>query len=141
MRELKNPKEFGQAVLRDFIRVIDELYPEGSNPGVLEREAAEHESFAQNHAQAYLSRESYFKRLDEHVLSGDQPLVILGESGSGKSALLANWALRFREEHPNEFVLMHFIGATSGLKNIDRTGQFCHYKKYSNRTAAEVFPQ
>jgi tetratricopeptide (TPR) repeat protein len=38
---------------------------------------------------------------------------VLGESGGGKSALLANWVLRRREQqHPDEFLLIHFIGGT-----------------------------
>ena len=38
--------------------------------------------------------------------------MVLGDSGSGKTALLANWALRYRQEHPDVLLLMHFIGAT-----------------------------
>jgi hypothetical protein len=34
---------------------------------------------------------------------------LLGESGSGKSALLANWAVQYRAAHPDTLVLMHFI--------------------------------
>ena len=44
----------------------------------------------------------------------DSVLVILGPSGSGKSALLANWALHWRETHPDEFVFLHFLGTTPG---------------------------
>ena len=40
------------------------------------------------------------------------PLIVVGESGLGKSALLSNWALGYREQHPDDCVLMHFIGAT-----------------------------
>ena len=107
-----NPKEFGQTVLQDLTAVINELYPEGSQPDPLDREAAEHEIFAQSRVQLYIGRQSYFDQLDTHARSDGQPLVILGESGSGKSALLANWAMRYRTEHPDELVLMHFIGAT-----------------------------
>ncbi|MFC1596736.1 DUF4062 domain-containing protein [Planctomycetota bacterium] len=38
--------------------------------------------------------------------------LVLGESGSGKSALLANWALRYCQAHPDDLLLMHFIGGT-----------------------------
>ena len=109
-----NPKEFGQTVLRDLTAIIDELYPEGSQPDPLNREAAEHEVFALSRAQVYIGRQTYFDQLDAHARSEGKPLVVLGESGSGKSALLANWAMRYRKEHPNELVLMHFIGATPG---------------------------
>jgi tetratricopeptide (TPR) repeat protein len=110
----QNPKEFGQMVLKDLTAIIDRLYPEGSQPDPLDREAAEHEIFAHSRAQVHIGRQAYFDRLDAHARSKGEPLVILGESGSGKSALLANWAIRYRKEHPDELVLMHFIGATPG---------------------------
>lgn len=46
-------------------------------------------------------------------MAGDgPPLVVLGESGSGKSALLANWSLHYRDQHPDDFVLLHFLGSS-----------------------------
>ncbi len=42
------------------------------------------------------------------------PLVVLGESGSGKSALLANWLRDWRVAHPGDFVFQHYIGGTPG---------------------------
>ncbi|MCJ7664201.1 MAG: NACHT domain-containing protein, partial [Desulfobacterales bacterium] len=110
----RDPEELGKLVLQDLTAVIDRLFPEGSQPDPLDREAAEHEVFAQNRARVYIGRQTYFERLDAHARGEDEPLVVLGDSGLGKSALLANWALRYREEHPGELVLMHFIGATPG---------------------------
>ncbi len=106
------PKALGTLVLRDLSAVIDELYPEGTEPEPLEREGAEHEAFARSRATVYIGRREYFERLDAHVAGGDPPLVVLGESGSGKSALLSNWALGYRNSHPDELVLMHFIGSS-----------------------------
>jgi hypothetical protein len=107
-----NPKQLGEWVLRDLIRLIDDLYPEGSQPDPLDREAIEHEAFAASRARVYIGRKAYFDRLDEHAQGNSPPLTILGDSGSGKSALLANWAIRYRTSHPQDLVLMHFIGAT-----------------------------
>jgi len=70
--------------------IIDEFYPEGSQPDPLDREAAEHEVFAISRARVYIGRQTYFDQLDAHARSEGEPLVVLGESGSGKSALLAN---------------------------------------------------
>jgi hypothetical protein len=107
-----NPQALGELVLRDFTALIDRLYPPGSEPDPLDREALDHEAFAQSRARVYIGRQSYYDRLDEHARSDGQPLVVLGESGAGKSALLSNWALRYRAAHPDELLLMHFIGAT-----------------------------
>ena len=100
-------------VLEDFTRLIDRLFPEGSQPDPLDRDALEHEAYAHNRRRVYIGRHEYFDRLDTHVAGdGDRPLVILGESGSGKSALLANWATRYRQTHSDVLLIEHYIGAT-----------------------------
>jgi tetratricopeptide (TPR) repeat protein len=107
-----NPKELGEWVLQDLTTVIDQHFPEDSRPDQLGSEASEHEIFAASRSVVYIGRQAYFDQLDSHVQGAGPPVVVLGESGSGKSALLANWAYHYRATHPNDFVLMHFIGAT-----------------------------
>lgn len=109
----RDSKQLGEWVLDDMTAVIDRLFPEGSQLDPLERETAEHEVFAASRANVYIGGQAYFKQLNTHCQSDELPLVILGESGSGKSALLANWALKYRAEHPEVLVLMHFIGGTA----------------------------
>src|SRR5262249_42782985 len=43
---------------------------------------------------------------------GETPLLLTGESGLGKSAALARFVRDFRQEHPERFVLAHFVGAS-----------------------------
>jgi tetratricopeptide (TPR) repeat protein len=117
-----DPRAFGSLVLEDLGGVIDRLFPEGSQPDALDRDAWEHEAFARSRAAietppgeragAYVGRQEYFDRLNQHAAGNGPPLVVLGESGSGKSALLANWALAYRNGHSDELLLLHFIGAT-----------------------------
>jgi tetratricopeptide (TPR) repeat protein len=108
----RDPRALADLVLSDLVAMVDRLYPAGSEPDPLDREEAEHEAFARARAQVYIARSSYFLALDEHVAGAGAPLVVRGESGSGKSSLLANWALRHREEATREILLMHFVGAT-----------------------------
>ena len=108
----RSPQELGEWVLADLTAIIDSLYPEGSIPDALAREAEKHEAFARSKARLYIGGEKYLRSLRSHNWKDNVPLVVTGESGSGKSALLANWALRYREAHPKELVLMHFIGAS-----------------------------
>ncbi len=107
-----NPKALEALVLEDLTRVISTRYPPDDKISPLDRDALDHEAFAQSRSQVYIGRDEYFNSLDKHILSNEPPLVILGESGSGKSALLANWALKYKEEHPDELLIMHFIGAS-----------------------------
>ncbi len=107
------PETLGELVLKDFTAVIDALFPEGSKPDLLDREAMDHEAFAQSRERVYIGRQEYFDHLDAHAAANTtEPLVILGDSGVGKSSLLANWVARYRQMHQDEFVLQHYIGAT-----------------------------
>lgn len=108
----RDAKQLGELILRDLTAMIDRLYPEGSQPDPLDRDAADHDAFARSRADVYIGRQEYFDRLDAHAQSDAQPLIVLGESGVGKSALLANWAFAHREKYPNDVLLLHFIGAT-----------------------------
>lgn len=64
------------------------------------------------------TKDVYFTTLDQHAdtLEGDvkPPLVLVGNEGSGKSALLANWVSKRREhKHRDEFLFQHFVGCTT----------------------------
>ena len=107
-----NPHELGKLVLEDLTSVIDKLFPEGEQPDPLDREAAEHEAYAQNRFKVYIGRKEYFDILNDHAKEDGPPLVVLGESGSGKSALLSNWAIKYRKKHKKDLFIMHFIGST-----------------------------
>jgi tetratricopeptide (TPR) repeat protein len=108
-----DPKQLGDWILEDFTRLINELFPEGLPHDPLAREALDHEAFARSRERVYIGRKEYFDQLNAYADGGgNQPLVVLGESGSGKSALLANWTTRYRQAHPDVFLLEHYIGAT-----------------------------
>jgi nephrocystin-3 len=117
-----DPKALGELVLKDMTGAIDRLFPEGTQPDALDREAAEHEIFASSRCVVevrpgekvgvYIGRREYTDRLDAHAVGDGPPLVVLGESGSGKTALLANWERGYRATHKGELTIQHFIGAT-----------------------------
>ena len=107
-----DPGEVADSILEDLWKIIDEEYPAGSRLGPLDQEIIDHEQFAESRRRVYIGREEYFQRLDHHVQSDNQPLVITGESGSGKSALLANWVYRFRKENPDLFIIQHYVGSS-----------------------------
>lgn len=102
----------GQLILKDLKGAIDNEYPE-QHLTPLEHDRLDHEVFAESRAKVYIGRQEYFDRLDDHASGTGSPLVVLGESGSGKSALLANWAFRYREKYPDTFLLTHFIGSST----------------------------
>ena len=64
--------------------------------------------------------------MDQHAdtLENDSkhPLVLLGEEGSGKSALLANWLARRKEKkHKDEFLFQHYVGCSTPSLQLSHT--------------------
>ncbi|MBK6860463.1 MAG: tetratricopeptide repeat protein [Saprospiraceae bacterium] len=108
-----NPKQLALDILEDLKLAIEKAYPLELVPDSLTRESLEHEAFAESRRKTYIGRQSYFDRLDKHVTEEGTPLVITGESGIGKSALLANWTKHWKEAHGDDFIFQHYIGGTT----------------------------
>jgi hypothetical protein len=104
-----DPKALADLVYEDLRGVIEARFPPQALD-VLEREAAEHEAYARSRARVYVGRPEYFARLEGHAAGDGPPLAVVGESGAGKSALLANWALGRPASCPT---VLHFIGASA----------------------------
>jgi len=86
-----DPGTLAALVLEQIKAAIETQFPKSDIPDPLDREARDHEAFAEIRQHTYIGRPDYFEVLDHHVTGEDAPLVLLGDSGSGKSALLANW--------------------------------------------------
>jgi len=107
-----NPEVLGDLIQADFIKIIDEIYPPNEVPDPLDQEANRHEEHARSRRDLYIARPALFDFLDQHVGSAEPPLVLTGESGCGKTALLANWVERYRLSHPEDLIVQHYIGST-----------------------------
>jgi len=65
-----------------------------------------HEAFVEERSHLHIGRIEEATLLTKHVIGTDrQPVVITGESGSGKSAFLATWYRGYAVEHPDDYVL------------------------------------
>ncbi len=108
-----NPERLGEWILEDFTALIGRLYPKDKIPDPLDQEAARHEAYAQSRRLAFVGRSNLLRQMDDHVgTAGAKPLVLTGESGCGKSALLAEWAARWRMENPDDLIIQHYTGST-----------------------------
>lgn len=108
-----NPVTLAALVLADLSDAIEVQFPKANIPDSLMREAQDHEAFAEIRRRTYIGRDEYFTALDHHAAGEGSPLVLLGQSGGGKSALLANWLERWRYNHPGDFIVQHYIGSTT----------------------------
>ena len=108
-----NPQSLAPIILQQLKDAIDKQFPKESIPDLLTREDKDHEAFAEKLRHTYIVRQNYFEALNQHVTAEGRPLLVLGDSGSGKSALLANWIWHWRQEHPKDFIFQHYIGGTT----------------------------
>ena len=124
-----SPQQLGEWVRNDLVALLDSLYPAGGRSSWLERERNDHEGFAATRRRAYVENRKILAQLDGYVEDGawrnddedgtvqsgrrSLPLVITGESGAGKSALLAHWSEQFRRNNPDTFLVTHYVGATA----------------------------
>ena len=106
-----NPEVLAEIVRKQFNDLIDSLYPEYQTPDPLTQERLSHEAHAKNKLFGCIERPVHMKALTDfadRADTGGQGLVLTGESGGGKTALLAAWA----QENPDDFLFQHYFGAT-----------------------------
>ena len=107
-----DPAALGALVQADLKKAIEQDFPY-VDLDPLDQETNDQEVFADSRCKVYVRPDAIFKILDQQAEGSQVPLVLTGESGVGKSALLANWATEYRGMHPEVFLLSHFIGATA----------------------------
>ncbi|KAH3744867.1 tetratricopeptide repeat protein [Pelomyxa schiedti] len=111
-----NPDEFASLVLSDLLALIERDFPTNATISPMQAAVAVHTLFASMRSQAYIGRYEYNNVIERHLKENNTlPLVITGDSGSGKSSMLASWIHQYLEEQhqlstPSEdFLFFHFI--------------------------------
>lgn len=116
VRTFTRLEELGEQVFADLTAVLDRDWPltkdAATRDSELEAEHRLHENFAATRRRAYIADPEQTRALSEHVKSGNKPLVVYGESGAGKSALLAYFAFHYLRVNPQAFVITHFAGSS-----------------------------
>lgn len=98
-------------------KILDCYFPEIESSS-FDRERAAQRAYINSRHAHYIKRQSYFDIIEDFVLSHEQQLVFNGESGIGKSALLANWIKE--NENRDEFNLFyHFVGNSFSDNNYE----------------------
>eukprot|EP00741_Cyanophora_paradoxa_P020846 tig00021314_g20124.t1 len=100
--------------LRDALSaMIEREHPLAKQRPWLEAERAQHEAFAASRQRVFVRNAEDMGALSAYAAaSGPEILVLHGEGGCGKSALLANWALEWGASHPADLTVVHFIGGS-----------------------------
>mmetsp|Transcript_24246 Transcript_24246/g.26929 ORF Transcript_24246/g.26929 Transcript_24246/m.26929 type:complete len:1179 (+) Transcript_24246:885-4421(+) len=107
------PSHLAELVHKELEYYLNQMYPEGTELAPLQKERFRHVSFCKRLTNVYLAKEQWFLELDKFASSNTTtPLIAVGSPGIGKSALLANWAKRYRQHHPEDILIDHYIGCS-----------------------------
>ena len=121
-RDLPNPEALADRIGIDLWALIEEQFPELDQPDALEREERKHASYRRSRTELYEdggSRGSKVSQLEQWIAAGEQRILITGESGSGKSALIANWMQRHQQSHPDDVVFAHHLGCSNDANALE----------------------
>ncbi len=81
----------------------------------LDADGQAHRDFAEERCQIFVGREDSLAAIARYLTGSDpRPLVISGEGGTGKSALLAEALRRAQRDHLGSELMYRFIGTTPG---------------------------
>lgn len=107
----KRPDHFGDLIVDELKVYIDKKYPEDRIMTFFEREQFRHQVYARSLTAVYLPNEELFIEVDKFVMDSkiEKPLIVSGSTGIGKSALLANWAKRHQNHHPEDIIVCHWV--------------------------------
>lgn len=104
-------------VFNDLAQVILAEVKKLETVDALDKEVDAHKAFGEERARVLVGRDDLLQTLSQYLASPDAyPLVIRGEAGSGKSALMAKAVEQAQSRGMG--VIYRFIGATPGSSNV-----------------------
>jgi hypothetical protein len=118
-----NLETFGEKVFEDLWQAICERFPEEETPTdqiLLERTF--HQALVEEKTRKFIGRKDLLDQLTQFVngIKG-KLMVVTGNAGEGKTALLASFAKNYAATTTDTFVLPHFIGASPQSNDIHWT--------------------
>ena len=107
----RDPEALANRVVRDVGTLLAAEFPATDVPDAFERESKRHEAYAAPRRGLYLGGDTYIHALNALLKKNANRILITGQSGGGKSALLAN-ALAKRLGSKTQ-LLEHYLGSSS----------------------------
>ena len=133
-------KRLGEDVYATLARAITVEMERVEEVDPLEAEHEAHRAFGEERARFFTGRAEELRRVREYLTgTSRRPLVVIGEPGSGKSALLARAAEEAERQPRHAEIIARFVGVTPGAS----TGpglleELCHRlaRRYGSGEAA-----
>ena len=110
-------EDFREKVESSLLAELDRLFPKDENISELQELRESHEIFAKSREKIYIPHEENENKLKKFMKSDEDRMLLYGESGLGKSALIANYFREFKVTHSDYFVIEHYIGGAGALSS------------------------
>ena len=125
-------EDLSEQVEASFMALLDQIFPE-MTLSEHQRERMIQESFIRKLSSTYVKDEEVFHFIDSFARkSPSSHLVITGESGLGKSALLANWS-KDNLQNPDGFSIIPYFSSNGGNQT------YSHILKYLVEEMSEKY--
>ncbi|KYR01370.1 TPR repeat-containing protein [Tieghemostelium lacteum] len=111
--EYRRPSNLADILYEDLEKYIDKRFPSGNVLSGQEKERFLHSVFAKNLCKIYIQNDHYYMAIDTFLTKSKTPvLLVQGDAGMGKSSLLTNWLQQHKDQHPEDLLVSHWIGAS-----------------------------
>jgi tetratricopeptide (TPR) repeat protein len=107
----RDPEALAKRMERDLWKLLDAEFPATDIPDAFERESTRHEAYAAPRRRLYLGGDEYIEGLNALLKKNVNRILITGQSGGGKSALIANALAKYRSSKTH--LLEHYLGSSS----------------------------
>jgi nephrocystin-3 len=107
----RDPEALAKRMERDLWKLLDAEFPATDVPDAFERESMRHEAYAAPRRRLYLGGDTYIHALNALIKNNANRILITGQSGGGKSALLANALAKHHGSKTH--LLEHYLGSSS----------------------------
>jgi tetratricopeptide (TPR) repeat protein len=123
---LEELEEFGNEVLKNIWEAICDEHPDDNivtDPLLIEQ--AYHQRFMNSRSRGFIGREDVLGEIADYIndASKHKPLIVKGEPGSGKSALMAIAAKQNENKTDAGFTIVRFVGASPASLDINKLVQ------------------
>ncbi|GFN83092.1 tetratricopeptide repeat protein [Plakobranchus ocellatus] len=114
--DYSNPHEGAKFMFESVWECFQEFLLDNSDAilSPLQQSRLCHDAFISSLTTLYIGGQDYLAQLKSFVLQDKSNVLITGKSGSGKSALLANFITLLRSEANSVHIIYHFIGCAQG---------------------------
>ena len=116
---MDDPEIFKNSVYTFLKAIIEQRIKEVITPDEINHEASLHGEFKARLTERFHGRDETLNKIKVYLRDSEKRVFsLIGESGSGKSSVIAEAIRRHEEENPYAVLIYRFIGTTSGSSNI-----------------------